>query len=303
MTEKTIGTNDAAYFIGRKGVLNWLNSFLQLDYTKVEDACSGVVHCQIMDCLFPGQVPLHKVNFNAKRDYEFIPNYKILQDVFNKLNIDKVIPVNKLIQGRYQDNLEFLQWMKRFFELNYQGQEYDPVARRKQAMNSTFNRQRLNINPNMLSQFAPKPKKTSQQKAHRMSNLSLGESSVHTSAPSEINGFSSQKRSPEQSINGSNTMPADEYQKLLLKFRKLHKQSNKMKLTLESVAQERNFYFDKLMKIESIIQKADNVVDIEPIKEILYATSDNVDEDEIVDETEMLKGPEPMNLDDNLEGE
>jgi RP/EB family microtubule-associated protein len=29
------------------------------------------------------------------------------------------------------DNLEFLQWMKRYFEINYNGEPYDAVGRRK----------------------------------------------------------------------------------------------------------------------------------------------------------------------------
>ena len=30
-----------------------------------------------------------------------------------------------------RDNLEFIQWIKRFWETNYPGHPYDPVARRK----------------------------------------------------------------------------------------------------------------------------------------------------------------------------
>ena len=33
----------------------------------------------------------------------------------------------------HRDNLEFLQWMKRFWDANYGGQGYDAVARRKGA--------------------------------------------------------------------------------------------------------------------------------------------------------------------------
>ena len=35
-----------------------------------------------------------------------------------------------MVKGRFQDNFEFLQWFKRFFDANYQGQDYDPVAAR-----------------------------------------------------------------------------------------------------------------------------------------------------------------------------
>ena len=38
--------------------------------------------------------------------------------------------MDKLIKGRFQDNFEFLQWFKKFFDANYQGQEYDPMAAR-----------------------------------------------------------------------------------------------------------------------------------------------------------------------------
>lgn len=36
----------------------------------------------------------------------------------------------RLIKGRFQDNFEFLQWFKKFFDANYDGRDYDAhVAR------------------------------------------------------------------------------------------------------------------------------------------------------------------------------
>jgi microtubule-associated protein, RP/EB family len=42
----------------------------------------------------------------------------------------QVIPVEKLVKGRFQDNFEFVQWFKKFFDANYDGREYDAVAAR-----------------------------------------------------------------------------------------------------------------------------------------------------------------------------
>lgn len=38
--------------------------------------------------------------------------------------------MDKLIRGRFQDNFEFLQWFKKFFDCNYDGREYDPLEAR-----------------------------------------------------------------------------------------------------------------------------------------------------------------------------
>lgn len=35
------------------------------------------------------------------------------------------------MKGRFQDNFEFLQWFKKFFDANYGGTEYDAVAQRE----------------------------------------------------------------------------------------------------------------------------------------------------------------------------
>ena len=41
-----------------------------------------------------------------------------------------MIPVDRLIKGRFQDNFEFLQWFKKFFDANYDGSPYDGFAER-----------------------------------------------------------------------------------------------------------------------------------------------------------------------------
>lgn len=38
-----------------------------------------------------------------------------------------------MIKGRFQDNFEFLQWFKKFFDANYDGRDYDASAVREGA--------------------------------------------------------------------------------------------------------------------------------------------------------------------------
>ena len=42
----------------------------------------------------------------------------------------QIVPVDRLVKGRFQDNFEFIQWFKKFFDANYSGAPYDPVGHR-----------------------------------------------------------------------------------------------------------------------------------------------------------------------------
>jgi RP/EB family microtubule-associated protein len=54
-----------------------------------------------------------------------------LADTFTKHGIDKLVPVEALVKCKMQDNLEFLQFTKRYWDQYYPGGEYDAVGRRK----------------------------------------------------------------------------------------------------------------------------------------------------------------------------
>lgn len=76
---------------------------------------------------------MSRINYAAKHEYESMANYKILQTVFQRNRIDKPIPVDRLVRCKMQDNLEFLQWLKKFWDTNYAGDGYDADARRAAA--------------------------------------------------------------------------------------------------------------------------------------------------------------------------
>ncbi len=68
----------------------------------------------------------------------------------------QIIPVDKLVKSKFQDNFEFVQWFKKFFDANYDGKEYDPVAARQG--------QDMPTNQSPTAATANKPKKPSSGK-------------------------------------------------------------------------------------------------------------------------------------------
>ena len=72
-----------------------------------------------------------RVKFNANTEYAYLENFKILSNAFRKHRIDRPIPVQDLIKCKMQDNLEFLQWSKKYWDQYYPGGDYDALARRK----------------------------------------------------------------------------------------------------------------------------------------------------------------------------
>ncbi|KAK9418326.1 putative Microtubule associated protein [Seiridium cardinale] len=114
----------------RQELIAWLNSLLQLNITKVEQCGTGAALCQVFDSIFL-DVPMSRVKFNVNSEYAYITNFKVLQGTFLKHKVDKPVPVEALVKCKMQDNLEFLQWVKRYWDQNYPGGEYDAVSRRK----------------------------------------------------------------------------------------------------------------------------------------------------------------------------
>ncbi|KUL90462.1 hypothetical protein ZTR_00176 [Talaromyces verruculosus] len=76
-------------------------------------------------------VTMNRVKFNVNTEYAYLQNFKILQNTFKRHSIDRPVPVESLVKCRMQDNLEFLQWAKKFWDQHYPGGDYDAVARRK----------------------------------------------------------------------------------------------------------------------------------------------------------------------------
>ncbi|KAG5528613.1 hypothetical protein RHGRI_029336 [Rhododendron griersonianum] len=244
-----IGMMDPAYFVGRSEILAWINSSLHLNLSKVEEACSGAVHCQLMDVVHTGMVPMHKVNFDARNEYEMIQNYKVLQDVFNKLKITKHIEVSKLVKGRPLDNLEFMQWMKRYCDsVNGGGLHNYNASERREASKG---------GKDLSKKSAPSQPSTKSSAAAPKTQTS------HNSRRNDIRITNQSVKAPSRP-SSSGGSAYDE-------------QITELKLSVDSLEKERDFYFMKLRDIEILCQcpQIENLPVVDAIKKILYATDDS----------------------------
>jgi RP/EB family microtubule-associated protein len=97
-------------------MLAWVNDCLTTRYTNIEDLCTGAAYCQLMDKLFPGSVSMSRIKYKTKLEHEYIQNFKLLQEAFNKVGVNKVFPVGKMTKGH--GNYEFMQWFKMFYDAN-----------------------------------------------------------------------------------------------------------------------------------------------------------------------------------------
>ncbi|KAL1129686.1 hypothetical protein AAG570_012630 [Ranatra chinensis] len=124
MAVNVYSTNVTTENLSRHDMLAWVNGCLDSKFVKIEELCTGAAYCQYMDMLFPGSIPVKRVKFRTNLEHEYIQNFKLLQASFKKMGVDKIVPIDKLVKGKFQDNFEFLQWFKKFFDANYSGQDY-----------------------------------------------------------------------------------------------------------------------------------------------------------------------------------
>ena len=78
--------------LGRLELLAWINEAAETDYPKVEMCSDGIAFCQVLDAIHPtANVPLSKLNFNAKNKDDNARNLKVLDDLLVKLKVNKRI--------------------------------------------------------------------------------------------------------------------------------------------------------------------------------------------------------------------
>ncbi|VIO89871.1 microtubule binding protein, putative [Brugia malayi] len=228
----------------RNELLAFVNNFLRANFTRIEELSSGAAYCQLTELLFPGKISLKKVKWNSRNEVDWINNWRMLQTVWKELGVKKGVPVERLLRCKFQDNFEFLQWFKKFFDANYDGRQYDALrARNNEPLPASW-----------TASSRPVP-----SKAHKIARN---------------NSFATSTRR-EPCSSGRNI--AAEIPNTITLQREYELMIQELKENVRILRNQRHFYHDKVRKIKLLCQNAQgsSVIPREEIMAILYETQEN----------------------------
>ncbi|XP_030553863.1 microtubule-associated protein RP/EB family member 1 isoform X10 [Drosophila novamexicana] len=277
MAVNVYSTNVTSENLSRHDMLAWVNDCLQSQFSKIEELCTGAAYCQFMDMLFPNSVPVKRVKFRTNLEHEYIQNFKILQAGFKKMSVDKIIPIDKLIKGRFQDNFEFLQWFKKFFDANYDGRDYDASAVREGAPMGFGSGAAKSLPGTSSGGVASSYRRVPTAAATRPAAATTTATKPTVSkVPPRTNNATPPNRmtvGTTGAVKKNDSAGAQSNHQI----EELSSQVMDMRLNLEGLEKERDFYFSKLRDIEILCQEADEAEPaqlVQKILDILYATED-----------------------------
>ena len=138
-----------------------------------------------------------------------------------------MVPVDKLVKGRFQDNFEFVQWFKKFFDANSRcGRPPLPCETPMSVPVTPMRR----VTRGLVRRSPASP-------ARRIRRASSSSSHLESSASS---------------------------------LESLGLQLVELRLTIEGLERERDFYFGKLASIEGVVAEPGDSPGLATIRDILY---------------------------------
>lgn len=185
-------------------------------------------------------------------------------DAFTRHGIERTVPIESLVKCKMQDNLEFMQWTKRYWDQYFPGHEYDAVARRKGS----------GAPPTAASSVAPRSSAVGAARKPAANSTARVTGRVGSAAGGAAAG------------GGAASLA-------------MRQENETMKEAVAGLEKERDFYFSKLRDIELLLQTAieqDPEIEkeegglVQNIQAILYSTEEGF---EIPAEAEGENGEEP----------
>jgi len=194
-----------------------------------------------------------------------------VQNAWHALEITKPIQVPTLLKGKFQDNFEFLQWFKRFYDHNDCGYEYDPLAARNNEpfpsltgiRSAKAPASRPTIRPSLAPTRQPAPIKPSIAPANTRQPAAPTNRRT-TMAPASFSR-------PATTANHAK-IDSQLEAKHRAEVTALKDQILTWETTLSGVERERDYYYERLHKLETLCNelKPEDTLTVSQILSILY---------------------------------
>lgn len=191
------------------------------------------------------------------------------------------------MRAKYQDNLENMQWFKSFYEKNFDGRPYDPVARRARgrgadaiaafAVSTSGDAEGEGAGAGAPAAAAPRvAPHAARGTAAGGSSSTAGPSSGAVPARTAV-AARARPGAPSAAQTASPPHAGAASAAAKQQIVSLTEQVAELRTTVESLEKERDFYFGKLRDIEILMQTytgADKPM-VDSILKIMYATEED----------------------------
>ncbi|XP_078486884.1 zinc finger protein isoform X2 [Ciona intestinalis] len=215
----------------------------------------------------------------------------LLLDHMEHVPVDKVVPIEKLVKGRFQDNFEFVQWFKKFFDANYQGQDYDAKYMRGGAGLAVSGGAKSQFKPRVETKRTAAPIKPVKHDSTGSSGAKPSVSDIETNGHNSEPDLTENPRSsaasrttvaPQRIPSASLAATNQELASLRVELEEQKEQNREFQSSVEALEKERDFYFGKLRDIEMICQEVEQQEEMgedvklpfNKITTVLYATEE-----------------------------
>lgn len=268
-------------------LLEWINSYFNLNYSKIESCGNGVPYVLIFNALYPNTINIQRLVQNPQTEFQIQNNFKLLQHGFNKVGISREVNVERLMKCRLQDNLEFLQWFGKLWcdhnkDFTFASSSNRTSSRPSLVSSTSRSRSRQ-------SSASSRPSLSASGSLQAASNTAAT-SSVSSSTLKQSSRVGSYNTPINSHHNIQRQQQQQQQQATNEQINKLKKELSSLNSTLDDMINlkngleiERDFYFNKLRDIEIICQDIKHsknaanvsVLDlVNDLMEIMYTTED-----------------------------
>ena len=256
--------------LGRSELLSWLNGYLGLDaptylhlkLKRIEDGKNGAVSALILDSVLFGlrkkrRVPLHRVKWCARSEYDIMSNYRLVQDALRATGSMKEIPTAALLKGNFRLVFDWLTWLRRFVSATLGARDGVELTLPPLGYDMHDNRSLCIGVPPPSSTLKAVTKLKSKRKMHAVQeSVSLeegtsgGDSKKYTQLQQEISGRNSQREVQTNLRNDAHT-PAKVLEEIHTLESRLQSTSAAVRPQLAAATR------DRIKRAHSILNAAD----------------------------------------------